>query len=109
MQRSIALIVAVLLLSLARPSVAASDPKAVKELYERVSPSLVVVQYTFDSELGRQELSTGGIVISADGLVIISSAVTPNAMPDEQMKDFKIIIPGDDETEIEAEFQGRDD
>jgi S1-C subfamily serine protease len=30
-------------------------------------------------------------------------------LPDAQMKDFKLIIPGDDLTEIDAEFVGRDE
>jgi S1-C subfamily serine protease len=41
--------------------------------------------------------------------VIISAAVTPTQWPDEQLKDFKIILPGDDEIEVPAEFQGRDE
>lgn len=87
---------------------AQSDAKA-RELYTRVSPSLVVVQYTYDFELGRQELTTIGIVIGGEGLVVIPEAITPPGMPDAQMVDFKIIIPGDEETEIDADFQGRDD
>src|SRR3954452_9420964 len=85
------------------------DPKAARDLYDRVSPSLVVVQYTYDGELGRRELSAAGIVVSDDGLIMTSGAITPTQLPEEQMKDFKVIIPGDDETELDAEFQGRDD
>jgi S1-C subfamily serine protease len=66
------------------------------------------VQYTYDGELGKAEVNSPGIVVG-DGLVIFSSAITPSSIPEQQMKEFKIIIPGDDETEIDAEFQGRDD
>src|SRR4051812_44243375 len=85
------------------------DAKAARDLYDRVSPSLVVVQYTYDGELGRRELSAAGIVVSDDGLIMTSGAITPSQLPEEQMKDFKIIIPGDEENELDAEFQGRDD
>jgi serine protease Do len=102
-------ILAMLMFALATPSRAAVDPKTVREIYERVTPSLVVVQYTYDGEAGRRDLNTSGIVISDDGMVITTSAITPTQIPDEQMKDFKIIIPGDDEKEIPAEFLGRDD
>src|SRR5262245_14054816 len=104
MHRMTASIVLVLSL-LAATARAQIDPKAARDLYTRVSPSLVVVEYTWDGELGRQELNTLGIVISDDGLVMISEAITPTGMPDQQMVDFKIIIPGDEETELDAVFQ----
>ncbi|HVT88149.1 MAG TPA: PDZ domain-containing protein [Tepidisphaeraceae bacterium] len=108
MRQMIAMIVVVLAV-LAPLSRAAVDPRTARELYDRVTPSIVVVQYTWDGERGRQELNTSGIVVSEDGLVMISMAATPPQMPDEQMKDFKIIIPGDDETEVTAQFVGRDE
>lgn len=110
--RAIALplfVLSVLLSGLAPVTHAALDPKAARELYERVSPSLVVVQYTLEFELGRQELTMVGVVISDDGKVMFTESATPTSFPDAQLKDFKIVIPGDDETEIPAEFQGRDD
>jgi hypothetical protein len=103
------LIASVVMLSLVAPTRAGLDPKGLRELYEKVTPSLVVVQYTYESELNRQDITSVGIVVSDDGRVMISEAVTPTAMPDSQMKDFKIIVPGDEETELEAEFMGRDD
>jgi serine protease Do len=80
-----------------------------KELYDHISPSLVVVQYTYDGELGRRDFSSTGVVVREDGLVMASGALTPSGLPDSQMKDFKIIIPGDNDEELDAEFQGRDD
>src|SRR4026207_2125915 len=104
-------IVAIALLALAGSSAsrASIDPKAARGLYERISPSLVVVQFSYDGELGRRELTTLGVVVSTDGVVITSGSFTPNQIPDEQMTEFKVKIPGDDETELDAEFQGRDD
>lgn len=103
------LILSLLLLVAVAPALHAADPVSQKELYERVTPSLVIVRFTYDGELGRRELFTSGVVVSADGLVMVSSAFTPGQIPDQQMTDFKIILPGDDETEIKAEFQGRDE
>jgi serine protease Do len=101
--------VAALVLLIATFSLAAIDPKAARELYDRITPSLVVVEYTYAGELGRRELTSVGVVVSADGLVMASGSFTPMQIPDEQMTEFKVKIPGDDETELEAEFLGRDE
>jgi S1-C subfamily serine protease len=74
-----------------------------------VTPSLVAVQYTYDGELGRREFVGAGLVVGDDGLVMTSIAFTPQMLPDVQMKDFKLIVPGDALTEIDAEFVGRDE
>lgn len=89
--------------------VALVSPAVAQALYEKVKPSLVAVQYTFNGELGRSEIIGPGVVVSADGLVMISMAIVPQQIPNGQMIDFKIIVPGDTETEIEAVFQGRDE
>ena len=84
-------------------------PAVVKALYDKVTPSLVAVQYTFSGELGRQEIIGPGIVVGSTGLVMTSMAMVPPQLPNEQMIDFKILVPGDAETEIEAVFEGRDE
>ncbi len=109
------LIFVVALALAARVSFAAdtdTDSKPARELYERVSPSLVVVQYTYDGELGRRDLDGAGLVIGDDGTVTCSIAITPAQLPDEHLKNFKIIIPGglnSDEVELDATFLGRDE
>jgi serine protease Do len=53
-----------------------------------------------------------GIVVRDDGLIMIPMQVADPGIADEQMVDFKIIIPSDathDEQEIDAVFQGRDE
>ncbi len=85
------------------------DPPAAQQLYNRVAPSLVVVRFNFDQELNRIELHGVGVVVSRDGLIACSMALTPPQVPDVQLKGFKIIIPGDEETELDAVFQGRDE
>ena len=91
------------------------DPQ---RLYEHVTPSLVTVQYIWENELSRQELNGAGIIVGDDGLVMTSLSLvdvpirgTTLRIPDEQMKEFKIIVPSQrhEPDEIPATFQGRDD
>lgn len=86
-------------------------PKVAQDLYERVSPSLVVVQYVFQNPLGRVEIGGAGVIVSEDGLVMASMSLFPMQFPDDEMKDFKILVPREDgePTEYEAVFQGRDE
>jgi serine protease Do len=93
----------------ARFAAAAADPVKAQELYERVTPSLVVVQFTYEGELGRRDVHGMGVVVGSDGLVVCSMGLTPIQVPDEQMRDFKVILPGDDEIELAATFEGRDE
>src|SRR5687768_1264436 len=72
------------------------SPEVAGKLYDRVTPSLVAVKYTWENELSRQELTGAGVVVSDDGLVMTSlSLFDPRVVliPNEQMKEFKIIIP----------------
>ncbi len=71
----------------------------------------MAVQYVWESELGRREIIGAGIVVGDDGLVMTSIAMVGSQFPDEQMKDFKIIVPSDtgDPQELKAVFQGRDE
>src|SRR5215210_8539873 len=87
----------------------ALPPDEAQKLYEQITPSLVGVQYTIDGEFGRRELVGQGVIISEDGTIIASLALFPTQIPDEQMKDFKVIIPGDEEKELDAVFLGRDE
>src|SRR5665213_558589 len=90
----------------------ADEPsQTAQELYDRIRPSLVAVQYTLNTELGRRELIFAGTIVSADGLVMIPMAPVGESVPDEQMKEFKVIVPRDDgdPMELDAIFQGRDD
>jgi serine protease Do len=86
----------------------AITPEAAQKLVKDVTPSLVAVQYTYAGELIRRDLVGAGLVVSDDGLIMTTISFMP-PFPDEQMKDFKIIIPGDDLKEIDAIFVGRDE
>lgn len=86
-------------------------PEVAQELYGRVSPSLVAIQYVVQNPLGRAELTGTGIIVSEDGLVMTSIMVFPAQFPDDEMRDFKILVPREDgePAEYEAVFQGRDE
>ena len=87
-----------------------SQPQA-ESLYQRVSQSLVVIQYVWQSELGPHDVSLPGVVIDDHGLVMTSAALFDLRIPEAQMKDFKVLrlIDGQDPIELPAIFQGRDD
>jgi S1-C subfamily serine protease len=88
-----------------------ADADFAQSLYDKVSPSLVAVQYTLETELGRRDLIFPGIIVNSDGLVMVPLAAVSEQIPDVQMKEFKIIVPkGDaDPQELDAVFQGRDE
>jgi len=109
MSRSLKCVLALLLFTSAAS--ATVTPEVAQELYGRVSPSLVAVQYIFQNPLGRIELTGSGVIVSEDGLVMASIMLFPTQFPDDEMKDFKILVPREDgePTEYEAVFQGRDE
>jgi len=82
-----------------------------KKFYDNVRPALVAVQFDYDQELGKHEIIGGGIVIREDGLVMIPIDLVPLSFPDEQLKNFKILVPSDtgDPEEVPAAFIGRDE
>src|SRR5687767_821999 len=89
----------------------AITPQDLKKLYDRVTPSLVAVQFVWESELGRRELIGAGVVVGDDGLVMASMQMFDMRIPDAQMNEFKIIVPSreSEHEEIDAVFQGRDE
>lgn len=95
----------------APPALAQPAPAEVRALRDRVAPSLVAVQFTWAYEYGRIEFVTPGVVVRDDGLTVISMAAVAPALPDKQMVEFKIIVPGgdNDDDELDAVFQGRDE
>jgi len=110
MNRLMAFVVTMILIT---GSAARADEAAnIRKIFDLVKPSLVAVKYTWTNELGSQELTSAGVIVSEDGLVAFPiTIVTPLLVPNDQMQRFKIIIPSDtgDETEIDATFQGRDE
>jgi serine protease Do len=115
-----ALLITLLVIPVARAAettAPTSQPSAMA-LYQRVSPSMVAVQYVWESELGRQELTGTGVVVRDDGLVMTSLSIFDIVarqgqfrIPDKQMKEFKILVPSQEHEpeEIDATFEGRDE
>lgn len=104
-------LLAALLATTLSPLTASAQANPGKAIYEKLSPSLVVVQYVWENEARRQEITAVGIVIGEGGLVVTPLITFSPAIPDEQMKDFKIIIPKQDtdHEELDATFLGRDE
>jgi serine protease Do len=97
------------------PAKSASDaapgtPAFAQQLYDRVTPSLVAVQFSWTYEFGKLDLVGPGVVVSDDGMVLVPGDIINAAFPDAQLTDFKIIVPGNDtdDEEIDAVLQGRD-
>lgn len=82
-----------------------------QKLYDDVSPSLVAVKYTWETELERHELIGAGVVIRAEGVVVAPLALFGLMVPDDQMKEFKILVPHQDKEhdELDAVLLGRDE
>jgi S1-C subfamily serine protease len=100
-----------ILVAFAPAPAGAGEPETAQQLFERVKPSLVAVQYTWDTELGRREWIFAGVVVGGDGLVMVPLQAVAEHIPDEQMKEFKVIVPKEDgdPDELDAVFQGRDE
>jgi serine protease Do len=105
---AVLLLLAASLTARARDVAAPIDPA---ELHRRVSPALVAVQYTWAYEFGRIEFVGPGVVVREDGLVMIPLPYVGSGMPDEQLVEWKIIVPSRDADpeELDAVFQGRDE
>lgn len=86
------------------PVVESADELAlsIQRLHEAVTPSLVAVKFTYQGEISRRELVVPGVVIDAEGLVMVSLSYIPNAIPLDQLKDFKIVIPQRDKDDVEV-------
>jgi S1-C subfamily serine protease len=107
MIRKLSLAVLALAAFSAHPVLADDHAQAI---YDKVSPSLVAVQFTYAGETVQRDFIVPGIVVSDSGLVMIPINLI-GQMPDEQLTKFKIIIPhlDRDNEEVDAVFQGRDE
>jgi serine protease Do len=93
------------------PQASGASTAELQSLYDKVTPSLVAVQYVWENELGRRELVGAGIVVSDDGTIMTSLGLFDTRIPDAQMKEFKILVPSQEHEadEIDATFVGRDE
>jgi S1-C subfamily serine protease len=88
-----------------------ASPELAQKLHDQAAPSLVGVQFTWENELGRRELIGAGVVVREDGLVMAPLAIFDQRIPDDQMKEFKLVVAHEDRDseEIDATFLGRDE
>lgn len=84
---------------------------ATQAFYDKITPSLVAVQFSYVGETVQQDYIVPGVVVDDQGLIMIPLSAVGEQIPDEQLKKFKIIVPRQevDNEEIDAEFQGRDE
>lgn len=109
MKRLITALFMLCVLSLVASPALAADALKPAELLDRAKKSLVVVQFTYEGELGKRDFAGMGVVIDDAGTIVYSIDLAPRGLPDSQMKHFKLMLPGDPENEIDAEFLGRDE
>jgi len=86
---------------------ARADAVDVDKLSTETAKSLVLVEYTYRNENASREESGQGIVLSKDGVVLISGGLIPESAPKDYIKGIKIRLPGKPVGTIPAEFLGR--
>lgn len=92
-------------------SARAVEPSPARAIYDKASPAFVAVQFVWENEMRRQEVTVAGIAVAPDVVMIPGYAIPEQLIPDAQVKDFKIILPkvDADHEELEATFLGRDE
>ena len=75
---------------------ASAPTDAAPKLLKSVTPSLVAVQVTWEYEFGKVEYVGPGVVVSDDGLIMMTLGVVNPSIPDSQLSEFKIIVPRED-------------
>lgn len=97
----------VLLAALAAPSIAAAQSADIAAKTEQVVKSLVIVDFTLRNENSSREDSGQGIVISRDGVILISGSLISEGFPKEWVHDIKIRLPGKNFEAFPAKLLGR--
>ncbi len=80
---------------------------AIEKLFEQRVKSVVVVEFFVETEVDRRPLIVNGVVLDADGLILLPENSVPGWVPVDKLKEFKVYIPGDSEV-FTAEYLGRD-
>jgi len=94
-------------------SAAVADPVGdqVRQVYEKVVPSTVIVSFYIQREGGeRVGAHVLGTVINRNNVVMFSSAAIPSQVALSQFKDFAVIVSeGNDLAEYQADYLGKDE
>jgi serine protease Do len=97
--------------TLAGPASADKTAEQIRAVRKVVGPSTVVVSFTIERDDGaKADVRALGTVVGEGNVVTLASAAFPSQFALSQFKDFKVIVTkGDDLTEYEAEYLGKDD
>ncbi|HVS69678.1 MAG TPA: PDZ domain-containing protein [Phycisphaerae bacterium] len=74
---------------------------------DQVVKCMVPVEYTLRNQNASQEESGLGLVVSKEGVILISGSLIPESLPKEWIKDIKVRVPGKDFASVPAKFLGR--
>jgi len=74
---------------------------------QEVAKSLVIVEYTLRNENVAREESGQGILIHADGVILISGSLINESIPRDYIKDIKVRLPQKNFASIPVKFLGR--
>ena len=69
--------------------------------------SLVIVDFTLRNENTSREGSGQGIVMSKDGIILVSDSLISESLPKEWITDIKVRLPGKNFEPTPATFLGR--
>lgn len=97
-----------LLLALAAlPLAARADGVDIDAKAQSVAKSLVIVDFTLRNENTSREGSGQGILLSKDGVILISDSLISESLPKEWITDIKVRLPGKNFEPTPATFLGR--
>lgn len=96
-----------LLVLLALVAVAGDEFAFHRQFLERARTA-VAVQYEIQYETEREREEGFGLVLDADGLIVLGEESIPGWLPPAQLRDFKVFPPGHDGTGFSAEYLGQD-
>lgn len=75
---------------------------------ERVH-AVVAVEFYVETETERRPTITGGLVLDREGTVALAGNSVPTYLPPNQLKDFRVYLPGNPSTEFaRADYLGHD-
>jgi len=70
--------------------------------------SIVAVEFTIQTEIERRQVTIAGTVVDDQGTIIIPGANIPSGLAVDQLKDFKVYLPEQDES-TPATYLGQDE
>jgi serine protease Do len=95
------------LLAALSPAVALAQSADIAAKTDAVVKSLVVVEFTLRNENSSREDAGQGIVLSKEGVILISGSLINEAYPKEWIHDIKIRLPGKNFESVPAKMLGR--